>query len=108
MKRMMFAITIAAAVSVAVCETSNAAPIATVLAPATTSADNVLPAHYYRGHYYPYRWHGHYYRYHSHRRLLWPSTLSTWTLLLLVMVTVVMGSMSDNDCSPLSSLKIAN
>ncbi len=66
MKRMMFAITIAAAASVAVCETSNAAPIATVLAPATTSADNVLPAHYYRGHYYPYRWHGHYYRYHSH------------------------------------------
>ena len=94
MSGMMFAIIIAAAASVAVCGTSNAAPIATVPAAATTGTDNVLPAHYYRGNYYPYRWNGHYYRHHWHENLR-PATLSTWTLLLLVVATVVTGLISE-------------
>ena len=65
MKRVVFAVAVAAFASVAVCENSIAAPIAQL--PAAVTTDNVIQAYYYRGHYYRYHWHGHYYA-HRHYR----------------------------------------
>jgi hypothetical protein len=71
MKRLEFACALAAITFVAAYGTSNAAPIAPLPA-AVTNADNVISAHYWHGHYYPYYWHHHYYhhrhRYHHHWR----------------------------------------
>lgn len=66
MKRVVFAIAVAAIASVAFCGTLNAASISPALPAAAINTNDVVPAHYYRGHYYPYRWHGHYYRYRWH------------------------------------------
>ena len=61
MKRLPIAIAVTAVVSVAVCATSQAAPIAPISTAFTTNVDNI--AYMYNGHAYPYRWHGHHYRY---------------------------------------------
>jgi hypothetical protein len=47
---------------------SKAAVIAPLPSSVTNETGNVIPAYYYRGGYYPYRWHGRYYhhRYYGH------------------------------------------
>jgi uncharacterized lipoprotein YbaY len=64
MKRMLLAISAAAIASVFACATSSATPIAPIPA-ATVITDNVVQAHYYHHHFYPYRYHGHH-RYYAH------------------------------------------
>ncbi|MGB7828305.1 MAG: hypothetical protein WBL86_18675 [Pseudolabrys sp.] len=64
MKPLPIAIAVTAVVSMAVCATSQATPIAPISAAVTTNVDNV--AYMYNGHAYPYRWHGHHYRYRWH------------------------------------------
>ena len=66
MKQMVSALTVAIVAFIALCGTSNAAPIAPLPATVAANTNNVIQAYYYHRHYYPYRWHGHYYPYHSH------------------------------------------
>ena len=73
MKRLVIGAAAAAVAVLAVCGTSQAAPIAPITG-AETQANNVIPAYYWRGGYYRYRWNGGYYRwywggnYYLHRR----------------------------------------
>jgi hypothetical protein len=69
MKQVSIAIAVAAVASVAVCATSQAAPVAQLPAAATTGTDHLV-AYMYNGQSYAYRWHGHYYnhRYWRHGR----------------------------------------
>ena len=64
MKPLPIAIAVTAVVSMAVCATSQATPIAPISTAVTTNVDNV--AYMYNGHAYPYRWRGHHYRYRWH------------------------------------------
>ena len=65
MKRVLFAISVAAIASVFACTTSNATPIAPI--PAATVSDNIVQAYYYHHRYYPYRHHYYAHRYYGHR-----------------------------------------
>ena len=68
MKTVSIAIAVAAVTSVAVCSTSQAAPIAPLSTAVTTNSYNV--AYMYHGHSYQYHRYGHYYnhRYYRHGR----------------------------------------
>jgi hypothetical protein len=64
MKRMVYAISIAAIAPVVTCATLNAAPVAPIPMAIVSSAKHVEQVYYYHGQYYAYYNHGHYY----HRR----------------------------------------
>ena len=84
MKPLPIAIAVTAVVSVAVCATSQAAPIAPISAAVTTNADNV--AYMYNGHAYPIPLAWASLQISLARKLLQSSILSTRALLLLVIV----------------------
>ena len=76
MARFLFAITVAAIAALGIPGVSKAAPFAPIQTGVATNTANIIPAYYYRGHYYryrwnggyyPYSWHGHYYHYRYYR-----------------------------------------
>jgi hypothetical protein len=63
MRRVIYAISSAAIISMVACATSNAAPIAPIPTATVPNAGNLIQVgHYYHGRYYPYR--GHVQHYH--------------------------------------------
>jgi hypothetical protein len=61
MRRVIYAISSAAIISVVACATSNATPIAPLPTAMVPNAGNVVQVgYYYHGHYYPYRHHAYY------------------------------------------------
>jgi hypothetical protein len=69
--RMAFAIAVAAMGCIALSRSSQALPIAPIPAEVTTDLGIVVPAYYYRGRYYPYRWRGAYWRHRYYRYGRW-------------------------------------
>jgi hypothetical protein len=68
MRRVIYAISSAAIISMAACATSNAAPIAPIPTAAVANAGNLIQVgYYYHGRYYPY--HRHYYHRDYYARL---------------------------------------
>jgi hypothetical protein len=67
MRRVIYAISSAAIISMVACATSNAAPIAPIPTATVPNAGNLIQVgHYYHGRYYPYRGHvQHYHRAHA-------------------------------------------
>jgi hypothetical protein len=62
MRRVIYAISSAAIISMAACATSNAAPIAPIPTATVANAGNLIQVgYYYHGRYYPYPRHAHYY-----------------------------------------------
>jgi hypothetical protein len=67
LRKLMIVLVAAAAVGIAAFPgVSKAAVIAPLPSSTTNETGNVIPAYYYRGHYYRYRWHGAYYPYYWH------------------------------------------
>jgi hypothetical protein len=66
MTRFLFAIAVAALTAVAISGVSKAAPVAPVQAGVAVNTANIIPAYYYHGRYYRYRWNGGYYPYYWH------------------------------------------
>jgi hypothetical protein len=62
MRRVIYAISSAAIISIVACATSNAAPIAPIPTATIPNAGNFIQVgYYYHGRYYPNQRHGHYY-----------------------------------------------
>jgi hypothetical protein len=61
MRRVIYAISSAAIISMVACATSNAAPIAPIPTATVPNAGNLIQVGYYHGRYYPYPRHAHYY-----------------------------------------------
>jgi hypothetical protein len=62
MRRVIYAISSAAIISMAACATSNAAPIAPIPTATVANAGNLIQVgYYYHGRYYPHPRHAHYY-----------------------------------------------
>jgi hypothetical protein len=62
MRRVIYAISSAAIISIVACATANAAPIARIPTATVLNAGNLIQVgYYYHGRYYPYPRHAHYY-----------------------------------------------
>ena len=68
MTRFLFTFAIAALAAVGISDVSKAAAVAPIQAGVATNTANIIPAYYYRGRYYRYRWNGGYYPYYWHGR----------------------------------------
>jgi hypothetical protein len=71
MMRTASAIAVATLVYVANPAATQAFPIAPPAAGVFTDAADIVPAYYYRGGYYPYRWGGRYYHHRYYRYGRW-------------------------------------
>ncbi len=71
MRRVVFALALAALTFVAAYGTSNAAPIAPLPEGVATSSGNVVKAYYHHHHHYRYYWHHHYYHHRHWRHHHW-------------------------------------